>query len=339
VTPAVLLVPWWLPLLWTGSATGLALDIGRLPMATVTFADLVTGHLGDAGAPAFLGLAMLAVAVLALLPAATRVPVLVCWIVALSAAVVALALGLVTFERAAVTTKAGLGFLVLVIQAAFVVAAVIAAQGIWRRPARSAWWRRGLVGIVGVASVAPLVGLGWFVVNGPGDLEDVRDSGIPAYMRQSAGLGPSHGILVVEGDVDTGLTWTVQREDGLTVGEDEIVGLMTPDPGLDRDVLTLVSSPEEDAAATLPGHGIAFVVLSDPVDGNVAAVLDATTGLEGASADDRSTRAWRVTDDVEAGAVEAETAWWRIVMLALQGLLVLVVAVLCVPTHARGERS
>ncbi len=339
VTPAVLLVPWWLPLLWTGSATGLALDIGRLPMATVTFADLVTGHLGDAGAPAFLGLAMLAVAVLALLPAATRVPVLVCWIVALSAAVVALALGLVTFERAAVTTKAGLGFLVLVIQAAFVVAAVIAAQGIWRRPARSAWWRRGLVGIVGVASVAPLVGLGWFVVNGPGDLEDVRDSGIPAYMQQSAGLGPSHGILVVEGDVDTGLTWTVQREDGLTVGEDEIVGLMTPDPGLDRDVRTLVSTPEEDAAATLPGHGIAFVVLSDPVDGNVAAVLDATTGLEGASADDRSTRAWRVTDDVEEGAVEAEAAWWRIVMLALQGLLVVVVAVLCVPTHARRERS
>ena len=70
---------------------------------------------------------------------------------------------------------------------------------------------------------------------------------------------------------------------------------MAPDAALDEDVQTLVSAPEQDAAETLPGHGIAFIVLSAPVDGNVAAVLDATTGLEGASADDRDTRAWRVT--------------------------------------------
>ncbi len=80
-------------------------------------------------------------------------------------------------------------------------------------------------------------------------------------------------------------------------------------------------------------------MLSDPVDGNVASVLDATTGLEGASADDRSTRAWRVTEEVEAGAVTSETAWWRTAMLVLQGLLIIVVAVLCVPTQAREELS
>jgi len=80
-------------------------------------------------------------------------------------------------------------------------------------------------------------------------------------------------------------------------------------------------------------------VLSAPVDGNVAAVLDATTGLEGASADDRDTRAWRVTSEVESGAVESETAWWRVAMLVLQGLVIVVVGVLCVPTHAREERS
>jgi hypothetical protein len=144
---------------------------------------------------------------------------------------------------------------------------------------------------------------------------------------------------VIEGDVDTGVTWTVQREDGLTVGEDEIAALMAPDASLDEDVQTLVSAPEQDAAETLPGHGIAFIVLSAPVDGNVAAVLDATTGLEGASADDRDTRAWRVTSEVESGAVESETAWWRVAMLVLQGLVIVVVGVLCVPTHAREERS
>jgi hypothetical protein len=75
------------------------------------------------------------------------------------------------------------------------------------------------------------------------------------------------------------------------------------------------------------------------VDGNLAAVLDATTGLEGASADDQDNRAWRVTTDVVAGAVETETAGWRVAMLALQGLAIVVVAVLCVPTQAREERS
>ncbi len=184
----------------------------------------------------------------------------------------------------------------------------------------------------------PLVGLGWFVVYGPGDLEDTADTGIPAYMRQSAELGPSHGILVIEGDVDSGLTWSVERGDGLTVGEDEVVGLLESDTDLDRDVQTLVSAPEQEAAATLPGHGIEYVVLPSPADGSVASVLDATTGLEQASAEDRSTRAWRVGAAVEEDAVTGETAWWRIALVALQGLGIVVVAVLCAPTQRREER-
>ncbi|MGZ5405347.1 MAG: glycosyltransferase family 2 protein, partial [Nocardioides sp.] len=332
--PLLLLAPWWAPALWTGAGPALVLDIGRLPMATVGFEELVTGHLGDAGAPAFLGLLLLAVAVLALVPVATRIPVLVCWIVVLAAALVALALANVTFHRDVVSTKAGLGFLVLVIQAGFVVAAVVAAQGALRVAA--GWWRRGLGVLVAGAAVVPLVGLGWFVVYGPGELEDTADSGIPAYMRQSAELGPSHGILVIEGDVDGGFTWSVERGDGLTVGEDEVVGLLQSDDDLDRDVQTLVSAPEQEAAATLPGHGIEYVVLPAPADGSVASVLDATTGLEQASAEDRATRAWRVGAAVEEDAVSGETAWWRIVLVAVQGLGIVVVAVLCAPTQRRG---
>ncbi len=335
--PAVLLLPWWLPALLTGAGAGLALDAGRLPMAAVDFADLVTGHLGDAGAPDHLGLMLLAVAVLALVPAATRIPVLVCWIVAFAASLVALVLGLFTFDLDAVTTKAGLGFLVLVIQAGFVVAAVIATQGALHR-ARPGWGRRGLLAVVVVASLVPLVGLGWFVVNGPGDLEDSAETGIPAYMLQSSQLGPEHGILVIEGSAGSGLTWSVQREDGVTLGEDEIAGLMAADPELGRDVGRLVSSPEQEAAATLPGHGIEYVVLPSPADGAVAAVLDATNGLEQASAEDRTTRAWRVAEPVEVGSVTPERAWWRIALVVLQGLGILAVAVLCAPTQRKERR-
>jgi len=336
--PPVLLAPWWGPAVAGGAASALALDAGRLPMATVGFADLVTGHLGDAGAPAWLGLLLLAVAVLALVPSRTRVPVLVCWIVAFAAALVALALGLLTFERDAVATKAGLGFLVVVIQASYVVGAVIAAQGATRGGVTSAWRRRVVAGAVLVAAVVPVVGLGWFVVHGPGELDDSRDTGIPAYMMQSAELGPEHGILVIDGDVDSGFTWSVLREDGLTVGEDEIVGTMQADRDLDAVVGRLVSSPASGAVDALPGQGIEYVVLPSPADGNVASVLDATTGLEQASAENRETRAWQVAEDVSPGAVTSRESWQRITLVAGQGLAILVVLVLCAPSQGRERR-
>ena len=51
------------------------------------------------------------------------------------------------------------------------------------------------------------------------------DTGIPAYMVQSSMTGPAHGILVVRGDVERGLTYSVRRGDGVTLGEDEILDL------------------------------------------------------------------------------------------------------------------
>ena len=53
----------------------------------------------------------------------------------------------------------------------------------------------------------------------------------------------------------------------------------------------------------------------------------------------RSTRAWRVEAPVEEDAVTGGTAWWRVVLVALQALGIVVVAVLCAPTQRREERS
>ena len=50
-------------------------------------------------------------------------------------------------------------------------------------------------------------------------------------MVQSSKLGPEHGILVVRGNVDDGLTYTVRRGDGVTLGEDEILTLTAEDDG------------------------------------------------------------------------------------------------------------
>ena len=91
----VLLAPWLLPLITTGSAPGLLLEAGRLPGDRVDFVGLVTGRLGDLGAPWWLGALLAVLAVLALVPTSTRVPVIVCWLVALAAALVAAVLGYV----------------------------------------------------------------------------------------------------------------------------------------------------------------------------------------------------------------------------------------------------
>ena len=54
----VLLAPWLLPLLTTGSASGLLLEAGRLTVDQVTFGGLVTGRLNDLGAPWWFGVVL-----------------------------------------------------------------------------------------------------------------------------------------------------------------------------------------------------------------------------------------------------------------------------------------
>jgi hypothetical protein len=339
-TVPVLLAPWWLPALLTGAGEGLLLDAGRLPMPDLGFRELVAGRIGDAGAPWWLGLLLVVLAAAALLPRRTRIPVLVCWIVALVAAALAALLSVPSLSLAALDTGAGLGFLVVALQAAFLVAAALGAHGLLsRRGTRPAWWRAGAWVVAAVAAVVPAVGLAWFVAGGHGHLQDDPDSGIPAYMVQSAMAGEAHGILVVRGDVDQGLSFAVVRDDGVTLGEDEVLALSAENTELRDTVRALVAGPDRTAVESLAAQGIEYVVLPSPADGSVASVLDSTAGLTQASAEDRQTRAWQVGVPVDADAVDGPGSWLRVLLLVLQGLAILVVAVLCAPTTQRGRSA
>ncbi len=335
----VLLSPWWLPALLNGAGAGLFFDAGRVPMPVVGFQQLLLGRLGDAGAPWWLGLVLPALAALALIPRVTRIPVLVCWMVALGTAVLAAALGLVIFDFPTITTGPGLGFLVVLLQAFFLVAAVIGMHGFLRAIPPAARWRRPAVATFGVLlSLVPAFGLGWFAVGGHSQLGDEADTGIPAYMVQNAMRGPAHGILVIRGEVSDGLDYSVLRDDGTTTGEDEIAALAEEDESLTRDVRSLVAGPSPGAAGDLAGHGVEYVVLPAPADGNVASALDATAGLTQASAEDRSTRAWQVERAVDPDAVEGPESWLRTGLLVVQVLAILVIAVLAAPTTGRERR-
>ena len=334
----VLLAPWLVPLLTTGSAPGLLLEAGRLTVDEVTFAGLLTGRLNDLGAPVWLGALLGALAVAALLPRRTRVPVLACWLVALAAAIAAGALAQVTLDLPATTTRPSLGLFVVILQGLAVVAAVIGADAYVRRLAdHHPWWQRGLaVALAVTAAVVPLGGLGWWLSGPPTELGPEADAVVPAYMEQSSLLGDEHGVLVLEGDVEDGIAYRIRRGDGTTVGEDEVLTLADEDDELTEDVRGLVSAPTPGVVADLGARGVEYVVLVAPADGRISARLDATSGLDQASAEDRATRAWRVDRPLDASAVAGPgESWWRVALLVLQAVAVVVALVLAAPTVRR----
>jgi GT2 family glycosyltransferase len=330
----VLLSPWWLPALLNGAGEGLLLDGGLLPMPVPDGAELAVGRFHDVGAPWWLGVALPVLAALALVPRRTRIPVLICWVVALVSVLAAVGLGAVTLDLAALSTPPGLGFLLVILQGALVTAVVLGALGV-EHPGRRV---RAVAAVLAVAAVAvPVGGLAWFVVDG-GDLTDDRDAGIPAYMVQSSEGGPEHGILVVKGSVQDGLTYTVRRDDGVTTGEDEVLDLTAEDREFTALVQGLAARPTPQAVDELASRGIEYIVLPAPADGEVSAALDATAGLEQASAEDRRTRAWQVDRPLSADDLDGPRSWLRIGLLVLQGLAILAVLVLCAPSTDRSRR-
>ncbi len=322
----LLLFPWWLSAIVTGAGEGLLLDTGRLPGARIDDVGLLTGRIIGQGAPAYLGWLLLALAALALVPRLSRIPVLVCWITAAVAAVVAAILGQVSLSLAATDAPAGLGFLLVVLQATLLVAVVLGLLG----AVRGGLPRRPVMVAAVAAAVVPLAGLVWFGF-GQDDPLDGVDSDIPAYMVQSSMTAPERGILVVRGSVDDGLSYNIRRGDGVTVGEAEILALSSDDPELTAVVRSLASRPSPEAVTSLAGFGVEYVVLPAPADAAVAAGLDATGGLTQASAE-RGTRAWQVARDLDPAAVDGPRSWLHIFLLVVQGLAIVWVLVLCAPT-------
>ena len=330
----VLLAPWWLPALANGAGSALVLDAGRVPGPAADGLELLTGRLGDLGAPWWLGLALPVLALLALVPRATRIPVMICWMVAAVTAAVALLLSLVDVDLVVGSSPAGAGFLLVALQASFVVAAALGGLGLVESGMPT--WRAAVaVGVAALAAAVPVSGLVWFLATGDPELDERLDPDIPAYMVQSAELGPEHGILVVRGSVEEGLRYTVRREDGIRLGEDEIVAHSEPDERLDSVVRALVSRPSSGVVTALGEEGVEYVVLPSPADPDVSAALDATGGLVAASAEDRETRAWQVDRPLSAGSVDGPRSWLRIALLLLQTAAVVVLLVLCAPTTNR----
>ena len=335
--PVVLLSPWWVPAVQHGAGEALLLDTGRLPGPVVDGSDLLAGRLGDLGAPAWAGWVLAALALLALVPRLTRVPVLVCWVVALVTGAVAAVLGTLTLHLTATALPPGLGALAVVGQGTLVTAVVLGAVG--AGPDLRSWRRVAAGVLVAAAVVVPLAGLGWWLGDSDPAVARGVETDVPVYMVQSSEDGPQHGILVVRGTVADGLTYTVRRGDGTTLGEDEVVALSGPDRTFTGLVQQLVARPTPTVVDQLAKRGIEYVVLPSPADGDVAATLDSAAGLVQASAADRTTRAWQVDHALGDDGLTGGTSWLRVVLLVVQGLGLVVALLLCLPTTSPRRTS
>jgi GT2 family glycosyltransferase len=335
--PLVLLAAWWLPALLHGAGGALLLDAGIPPGPAPAGWELAIGRLPDLGAPWWLGIVVPVLAAVALLPGRTRVPVLVCWVVGVVASLVALLLSFLGLRLGASVVPAGTTFLLVLVQGAAVVAAVLGAQGLLASPSRP---RRILAGaLAALGLVAPVGGLAWAAIGGHGALGDGRDEEVPAYMLQAASSGVEHGILVLRGGVSGGVRYSVVRGDGIRLGEDEILALTPEDRRFTDLVRRFVSRPDQDTVEGLAAAGIQYVVQPAPSDPAVSAAVDAASGVSQASAQRRSTRAWQLDAAPSADSLRGTTSWLRLALVVVQLGGLLAVAVLCAPTVERRRRS
>lgn len=340
--PVVLLLPWWLPLLSTGASAGLVLSSGRQPAPEIGPLDVLAGRVGDLGSPVAAGVLLGVLAIAALVPRATRVPVALCWLVAALATATAAVLALFTIDLPVTPTPPGVGVLVLIARGALITAVVLGALAVARAagtPGRPGW-QRGAAWIgAAAAAVVPLAALGTFLL-GDDDLDSRAESVVPAYMLQRGSEGQEYGVLVVRGDLETGLRYSVRRGEGVTLGEDEVLALAAERPSDTATVAGLLSRPTPDLVEDAAALGLQYVLLAEPADPRIAATLDAASGLDQVSTGPGS-RAWELNRQPslppEDGGFAASA---RPVLLALQALALLGVVVQCAPTvrNRREER-
>ena len=342
IVPLLLLAPWAVA---TIAAPGAWLVEAGRPGSFLGHPDsvdlLLARATGPGSAPLWLSVGVPLAGAAALLRRDTRVRVLRAWLAALAAAVLLLATAwsLVSLPGIPFSFRPWPGFLVLVVQACFIVAAVAAADGLlrvisterfgWRQPAA------GLAAVVAVGTV--LAGVGWWVVAGtPGPLDDGPHRPVPTYMSELAAGRDTGGVLVLTGDRHV-VQYRLLRDGATRIGDDGVLALTPPNGDLTAVVSQLLSADPGQAARDLAGFGVSYIYAPAPARPAVTAALDATSGLSGASAPQRDTRAWQVSAPPSLTAVRPVTQVRHWVLIGVQ-LLTLVVAVLLALPSRREAR-
>lgn len=348
VAPGLVLLPWLVGavshpgvlLLEAGNAEALASNPGPW--------DLLAGRIGAAGqAPGWIGLGILAAAVIAILRPDTRAQVSRAWRVALVAGIVVLASAYVEVSLPGVATvvRASSAPALLVGQGALIVAIALAADGALAMVSAGSFsWRQPVAALALIAATGAVVlGAGWWLVGGtPGPLHRGPVSAAPVYMADLADSRPDGATLIVHGGPDENgpapVIYRVLRADSLRVGDDAIAALSAPDPGLTA-VIQQILAGSDGAGAELAAYGIAYVHATAPVNDAVSGAFDAGDGFTSASAAGGKDRAWRVTSRPSLDAVDQTSSAGHLPLIGIQALALIALVVLAAPGRMPAEKE
>jgi GT2 family glycosyltransferase len=332
--PLLLVLPWALATLsapgaWlveAGRAGAIATDPGLL--------DVVLGRTGGPGeAPVWLTAGLALAGLAAFIRADTRRRVLQVWVVVLAAAIVLAAEARVPVSLPGVPVefRPWPGFLLLLVQAGFVVAAVIAADGAVKIASEASFgWRQPVAAVACVAALAaPALGAVWWVLHGDdGPIARVEPRDVPTYMQELASGKDTNGVLVVTGGLQEGIEYRLLRSGVHRLGDDGVLALTEPSRPFAELVGRLLSSARPDDAALLASYGVRYVYAPAPVAGAVSGGLDSANGFGGASAPARGSRAWVVQghtslSSLDDGRATLRPLWVLVDLFALATCLVL----------------
>ncbi|MGZ5416512.1 MAG: glycosyltransferase [Nocardioides sp.] len=345
VTPVVmtlvLLLPWTL-LVWAHQGPSAWFFEAGLPAprlaAPLSWLDVVFGRPGAAGAPWWLGLGVVLAGLGALARPDRRRLVLRSWLVLVVALVVTAVLSGVAVAPAAsgLPQPIWLGLPLLVAQAAAISAAATAGAGVRSRlTGNSFGWRQPVgAALVVVALLTPVAGVAWWVGAGSDEpLDRGWASSVPTYMSDAATADPTRGVLVLRGDRARGFDHLLVRGTGLRTGDESVLPTTEEQQPLTDLVSDLVTAPDPEDVDRLASFGVGFIYAPAPVDGRLAGNLDTLSGVTPGSATSRGARAWQVQVTATEQSPVAEPSSLRPWLLGLQGLAIVVAAVLAAPTR------
>ncbi|MFF3767920.1 glycosyltransferase [Streptomyces sp. NPDC001922] len=295
VTPLVVLAPWSLSLLTRPSAFlhEVGLDYGTGSASALDLLTLSPGGPKAAGGVLLIGVVLAALG--ALLRDDRQLTVRAAWAAALTGLLFA----------ALSNGSAWAGPATLVYGLALLAAAAVGAEGARERvAARNFGWRQPVAGLIAAAAaVAPLVAaVGWMVSGADGPVDRRQPVQVPAFVAEESGTRDQARTLVIGGDQEARVGYTLVRGSGARLGDADLAATSGGDARLDRIVANLVAGSGADQTSQLGGYAVRYVLVRDGAPREMRRVLDATPGLTRLSQEDGSAL-WRVDQRVARAAI------------------------------------
>jgi hypothetical protein len=341
VVPILLILPWAVATLSVPGAW--LVEAGRaaaLP-ADPTFWDLVLGRTGGViEAPAWIGIGLPIAALVAFVRPDTRQKVLAAWAVVLAAATVLAATSRVpvTLPGVPVDFRPWPGFLLILIQGGFVVAAAIAADGAVKLISEASFtWRQPVAAITCAAAIAaPLLGAGWWLTRvDDGPLQRAQTTELPTYIKELAQGTDLVGVLRITGGPRYGIEYQLLRSGPQRLGDDGVLALTGTDRKFRALVERLLSTARPGDAALLASYGVKYVFAPAPVAGVVSGGFDAAPGFAPGSEPRSNTRTWIVQKAPSLKGIDHSRSYVRPFLVAISVIALLVSLVLAAPDRRR----